>query len=272
MRGKTIMLFNRLAWLLALTLGFLGVVACMAGVYAVWSVGSRFERANDKVFAMIDNGLESSKDRVRGVQMRVKESKITSTEISQTLRDWGTGKAKERLVAQSNIESRAEKLAGHLQTADSWLETSAESIRSVQQLLEVANSIGAPLDPASLEEVLEKLTSLRSTLQQTERTVDGIREFAVNKEGESEENRLSRVTKLLGRILVTISEIDTRLEEVVTRLSELRSDARQLKDRFSSYILLATICGYLVLAWIAAGQAALFLCGWKNCCRSRSSA
>jgi DNA repair ATPase RecN len=264
------MFFNRVVGLLALAFGFLGVVACMAGVYAVWSVGSRLERANNKTFAMIDKGLESSKVRVGGVQMRVEEAKITTTEIGRTLRDWSTGKAKERLVSQRDIESRAEKLAGRLQTADSWFETSAESIRSVQQFLDLGNSIGVPLDPASLEEMLETLTSLRSTLQQTERTVDGIREFAANKEGESEENRLSRVTKLLGRILVTIGDIDTCLEETETRLSELQADARQMKDRISDYILLTTIGGYLVLALIAAGQSALCLCGWKNCCRRRS--
>ena len=175
-------------------------------------------------------------------------------------------------MSRLEIESRAEKLAGHLQTADSWLETSAESIRSVQQVLELGNSIGAPLDPASLEEVLENITSLRSTLQQTERTVDGIREFTANKEGESEENRLSRVTKLLGRILVTIGEIDTRLEETVTRLSELQADARQLKATTSGYILVTTIGCYVLLAWIAAGQAALCLWGWTNCCPSRPPA
>jgi len=215
--------------------------------------------------------LASAQDRVRSVQKRVRESRITTTEIGQSLRDWGTRKTKERLVSQFEIESRAEKLAGHLQTADSWLEISTESVRSVQQVLELGNSMGASLDPASLEEVLEKLTALRSTLQQSERTVDEIREFAVNK-GESDEKRLSRVTKLLGRIVVTIGEIDTRLEEPVTRLSELQTDARQLKTRISHYIFLTALGGSLVLAWIAAGQAALCLCGWKSCCRSRPSA
>jgi len=266
------MLFKRVVWLLSLAFGFLGVTACMAGVYAVWSLGSRLERGNDKVFAMIDKGLASSQERVRGVQMRVKESKIATTEIDQNLRDRLTKRAKEGLGSQLDIESRAEKLAGHLRTADSWLETSTESIRSVQQVLEVGNSVGAPLDPASLEEVLEKLTTVRSALQQSERTVDQIREFTASKEGESEENRVSRLTKLLGRILVRMGEIDTRLEESVTRLAKLRTAARQLNAGVSSYIMLITIGGYLVLAWIVAGQAALWLCGWKNCCRNRSSA
>jgi hypothetical protein len=266
------MLFKRVVCLLALAFGFLGVAACMVGVYAAWSLGSRLERTNDKVFAMIDKGFASAQDRISSVQERVKESKITTTEIGQSLRDWGTRRAKEGLVSRLEIESRAEKLAGHLQTADSWLETSAESIRSVQQVLELDHSIGAPVDPASLEEVLENIISLRSTLQQAERTVGGIREFAANKEGESEESRLSRVTKLLGRILVTIGEMDTRLQEAVMQLSKLQTDARQLNSTTSVYILVATIGCYAMLAWMAAGQAALCLWGWTNCCPSRPPA
>jgi chromosome segregation ATPase len=265
------MQFRRVAALLALAFGFLGVVACLAGIYVVWLLGSRLEQANKTVFAMVDKGLASAQERVRGVQKRVQESKITSTEIAQRLRDWSARKAEERLVSQFEIESRAEKLAGYLHTADSWLETSIESVRGAQQVLELGNLVGVSVDPTSLEQVVEKLTSLRSTLQQTEETVDGIRKFAANMEGESEENRLSRVTKLVARILLTISELDTRLEEPVTRLSELQTDARQLQARTSNYILLTTIGCYLLLAWIAAGQAALFLCGWKNCCGSRSS-
>jgi len=269
---KTNMHFKRVVGLFGLACGFLGVAACMVGVYAAWSLGCRLERTNDKVFAMIDRGFVSAQDRIRSVQERVDEAKITSTEIGQRLRDWGARRAKAGLVSRIEIESRAEKLAGLLQTADSWLETSAESIRSVQQALELGNSIGAPVDPASLAEVLEKITSLRSTLQQTERTVDGIRDFTASNAAESEENRLSRVTKLLGRILVTIGDIHTRLEEFSTRLSELQAGACQLKATTSAYISVTTIGLYVLLAWIAAGQAALCLWGWTKHCPGRSSA
>ena len=266
------MAFKRVVWLLALAFGFLGVALCMVGLYAAWLLGSWLERTNVKVFAVIDKGLASAQDGVRRVKGRVKESRITSAEIDQSLQDWRKRRAKERPVSRLEIENQAEKLAGHFHTADSWLETSAESIRGVQQVQELGNSIGAPMDPASIEKVLENITSLRTTLQQTERTVDEIREFTADKEGESEENRLSRVTKLLGRILVTIGEIDTRLGASATQLSALQTDAHELKATTSGYILVTTIGCYVLLAWIAAGQAALCLWGWANYCPSRSSA
>jgi hypothetical protein len=266
------MLLKRVMGLVVLAFGLFGVIACMAGVYAVRSLGSRLEGTNDKVFAMIDNGLAAAQDQIRAVQMRVKKSKITTTEIGQGVRDLATRRAKEGIVTRLEIESGAEKLAAYLETADAWLETSAESIRSSQQVLELGNSMGTPLDLASLEEVLENITSLRSTLHQAERTVSGILEFAASTEGELEEDRLSRATTLLGRILMALGEIDTRLQGPVTRLPELQADASRLKTRISNRILLATIGGYLVLAWIAAGQAALCVGGWKKSRRRFSAA
>jgi hypothetical protein len=263
---------KRVAALLALVLGFLGLVACMAGIYIVWRQGAQLQETNEKVFTAVDKGLAFAQDRIRGVQNRLEDSKITSNDVGQRLREWSKTKAKERLVTELEIERRTENLAGHLQTADLWLETTTESIRGVQQVLELAHSVGSQVDPASLAEVLEKLNAIRNTLQQTEATVEDFREFALNDDGEAEENRQARILKLLARTLLMISEIDIRLAESQTRLSELRSNAQDLKATMRNYILLTTIICFLLVAWIAAGQAALFLTGWKNRRQSRSSA
>jgi chromosome segregation ATPase len=265
------MLFKQVVALLALVAGFLGVVACLAGVYPVWLAGSRLDQTNERIFATLDRGLASAQDRVRGVQGRLRESRIRTNEIAQNIRDWSTSKAKERLVSALEIERRAERLAGGLRTTDQWLESLTESIRAIQQLLELEALVGAPVDPASLNNMLEQFTSIRGVLDEVERSINGVREFAVHRPGESEENRLSRVFKLLASMELTAGAIDTRLEDLANRLSQIQADARQLKARITKYILLTILGSYLVLAWIAAGQAALSLCGWKSCCRSRSS-
>lgn len=257
------MAFKRVGALLALALGALGVVACTAGVYGVWLLGCRFETANERVFAALDKRLASTQERVRGVQKRMKEARISTSEITQSLRDWSTGKAEQRLLLQFEIARRAECLASHLRTADSWLETSTESTQAVQNILEFRKLAGGQVDPASLDDVLASLGSLRNTLQQAESKVDEIRAFAAGKGGESEANRLARATKLLGRIVVTIGELDTRLDEPVARLSELRTDTQSLKTTTSNYIHWTTIGCYAILAWIAAGQIALCRCSWQ---------
>ena len=259
------MLFKRAAALLALLFGSLGVVVCAAGIYGVWLFGARLHQANENVFATVDKGLASAEERIAAARNRAKESRITSGEIGDKLRNWSATETKERLASRLEIEARAEKLAGQLETVDLWLETSTESIRGVQRALELAHLAGAQVEPESLNDVLEKVVSLRKTLQQTARTVDVIREFTADKRGGPDENRLLRVTKVVARLLVTIGDLDTRLDEFLARLSKLRTDAQELKAKTSSYILLATIGCYFILGWIGSGQAALCRCGLRRC-------
>jgi hypothetical protein len=266
------MLIKRSMALTALAAGFLGVVACMVAVYPVWLVGSRLARTNERVFVKVDKGLVSAQRGVRRVQKRLRESKVSTKEIAQNLRNWSKNQAKERLVSAVEIERRAEKLAGHLQTAHEWLETATESIRGIQNVLELGAGVGAPVDAISLEKVLEALTSLQDRLQETERSVNAVRELAVNRVGESEENRLSRIFRLLGNTEVIAGAMDDRLEDSLTRLSQVQADAQQWQAWICHYILLTTLAGSMLLAWIAAGQAALCLCGWKTFRRNPSTA
>jgi hypothetical protein len=88
------MIFKRFMALTALAAGFLGVVACMVAVYPVWLVGSRLARTNKRVFVAVDKGLASAQDRVHRVQKRLRESKMSTKEIAQSLRAWSTRKPK----------------------------------------------------------------------------------------------------------------------------------------------------------------------------------
>ena len=266
------MLFKRVVPPFALVAGSLGLVACIAVAYPISLVKARLDRIIENVFVTIDTGLVSAQDRVREVQLRVRESKVRTSEIAPKLRDWRASKAKERFASAVEIKSRVEKIVGRLQTADELLQKSMGSIGNTRQALEWLVLIGVPADSISTEKVLEKLTSTRGKLREIERLIHGVGEFAVNRVGESEDNRLSRLFELLGNTELTAGAIDTPLEDSASRLSQMQADAQHLKTRMSNYILFTAIGGYLVFAWIAAGQAALWLFGWKHCSRSRYSA
>jgi hypothetical protein len=109
------------------------------------------------------------------------------------------------------------------------LETATESIRGIQNVLELGAGVGAPVDAMSLEKVLEALSSLQDRLQETERSVNAIRELAVNRVGESEENRLSRILRLLDNTEVIAGAIDNRSKTrslVCLRCRRMRSSGR----------------------------------------------
>ena len=152
------------------------------------------------------------------------------------------------------------------------LQKATEAIGGIQHVLEWVALIGVPTDSISPEKVLEKLTSTQGKLREIENSINGIGEFTVNRVGESDENRLSRVFQLLANTELTAGAIDARLEDRANRLSQMQADAQELKARISHSILFMTIGSYVVFAWIAVGQAALCLFGWKNYSRRRSSA
>ncbi len=206
--------FKRLLALLTLSLGLLGVVACAAGIALAWSVGSRLNRANENAFDRVNKSLAAVKDRILGVQRRVQELKITTDDVVQGLRNWTQKATSERLVRRLAVAEKAEQLAKGLQQADQWLEMSQVAIQGVQQALELGSSIGAPVDDALAEPLLERLASLRSQLQKASEMVAGIRSRAAAiAKGASLEERIHQAVQLALRVVATLGESDSRLGE-----------------------------------------------------------
>jgi hypothetical protein len=265
------MLFRRLVSLLALTLGSVGLLACMAGIYGVWLLKSRLDQANEKVGVGLDKGLASIQDRVRGAQRRIQDSKISASAMSQQFRDWSAEKARERFVTQLDIEARANRLAGQLQSADAIMESSTDLIQGSREILVIANQLGASVDPVSLDSVLDKLDDARSKLQEAERSVSEMSKLVAVKDGTSGQTRLNRTLKLVTHTLVTIGDIHTRLDQAVTGMSELQTEAQLLTARMSNYIFFAAVVACLLLLWVAAGPAALYVVVRRGWYQNRSS-
>jgi hypothetical protein len=100
------MLFSRVVGTIALVLGLLGLAVCAAGGYAVWRAGARLQHANDRVFALVDQGLGAVEGRVHRIQERAEQSRITADDISMGLRNWADRRAVDR-VASHRGASRA---------------------------------------------------------------------------------------------------------------------------------------------------------------------
>ncbi len=239
-RRVIIMRFKRPLAFFALSLGFLGVIACAAGIAAVWSVGSRLSQTNEKVFDAVDKSLVAVRDRVLKTQRRVQELKITTEDIRESLRNWTRKATSERLASRLAVGEKAEQLVLGLQQADLWLEMSGSSIQGVQQALELGSSMGAPVDSAFVDPLLEKLASLRSQLKKATDTVDGIRMRAAEiADGALPEERIDQAVQLALRVVVTLVEIDSRLGESANKLSEVQTKGQHLKSKTHSCIAIA---------------------------------
>src|SRR3954463_5900089 len=84
----TTMLLRRGVGILAVALGLAGVSACVASAYAVWRVQARLQRANDLAFDAVDRGLTAVQERVPVVRERVRQSKVTTQDVTTLVRRW----------------------------------------------------------------------------------------------------------------------------------------------------------------------------------------
>jgi hypothetical protein len=266
------MSFHRVVGFVALAFGIVGLAGCAAGAYGVWLAWSRLDRVNDRVFDAIDRGLGVVQDRVPVVRQRVRDAKVTTAEITEAVRTRTAKKVQDHVVTQLEVERRIETLSGRLQAADLRLDASTDAVLDVRELIELGESLGAAVNPASSDELLELLASLRGTVQEAERAVEEIRRFVAPGPEESFGDRSARVAKTLARILLTLSDVDRRLDDFAARLSEVRTGARRSQARTSRYILWGSVVCYGLLTWVAAGQAALSRCGWRRRRRGRFAA
>jgi hypothetical protein len=264
-------MLGRVLGLLALALGLAGVAACGAGAYGVWRVQTRLERANDRVFDAVDQGLAAVQDRIPAVQERVRQAQLTTDDLSAALRNWGMREARERIVAKLEVDVRAEQLTGQLLAVEARVDASTMAVRDVRRVLEVGRDLGADVDPSSTDDLLEQLAALDGSLGEARRSVDEVRALA-SPDRETVEERLIRIARVLARILATFVDINARLDRCMVRLTELRAEADRLRARTSRTILLGAVAGYGLLAWVAAGQAALARWGWGRLRGSRPAA
>ena len=117
-------------------------------------------------------------------------------------------------MTKLEIDVRAEQLAGGaLQAVDLRLDASTMAVRDVRQLLELAQGLGANVDPASTDDVLELLARMQGTLNEAEQTVAEVHKVTAP-DRESLEARLARVVKLLVRLVATFGELDSRLDRL----------------------------------------------------------
>jgi hypothetical protein len=250
--------------LLGFLLGLIGVIVCGAAGVVVWMAGSRLREANQAVYERIDETLGTVHGRFLDARTRVQESRVTTEEIQQSLKEVARDRTSKKLETQLEIEKKTETLGRGLQQADLWLQVSSTSLQSVHDALQLGNSIGAPVDPSTIEPLIGKLADLQSQLTQVSELVDGVRERAAAVEsGETRDERIEQAADLALRAVVTFGKVDERLGETADLLVETQKKAQRLSSKTNAYIRAARALIMLLIAWMAAGQFSLGWSGWR---------
>lgn len=260
---------GRLLGLVACLLGLAGTAIGLAGIYGVWWTGSRLDDANHQVVARLDQGVGRVQEQIPLVQIRVEQARITTADMTEAVKAWTSQQALERLVQRVDLSKRTEKLTGQFQIVDLRLEAAGTTLGDVRGLVVLGQSLGLKLDPATLDRLIEQIDTLRGKMQVAERSLDDIRRLAQTVDEDAIRDRRARILEWLGRVLVTLVDVEARLNTFGTILEGYRSDLERLRGNVSRSIRYGEWIGTALLAWGSAGQLCLMRWGW-TCLRRRT--
>jgi uncharacterized membrane protein YiaA len=256
---------------LALILGIVGFVGCIAAIVGVWIGCARLSQTTENLFGKIDQTFIVVRERISRTTERVQKSKITTESIEQALRDWSKREASQRLASLPAIKEKAERLAGIMEQADHLLELSASSTEVAQDILSMGTATGAPMTTEPADRLLEEIGALRSQLAQARELVERIGGLTAEaREEKILEERIYQCVKLSLRLVATLSSLDTQLEKIEGKVSDIQEKVHSFETKTLRRILLISICISLVIAWMATGQVFLCLHGWKSLSEGRT--
>jgi hypothetical protein len=256
---------RRLFTILALGLGLVGTIACIAAIFALWTACARLRGTTEAVFGKISDSLIVVQERSERERNRITESAITAESLASNLRNWTGREASERLALQLNVTEKSDRLRVVLQQADDWLALSRSSAELVQQALSIGNASGAQIDTGFADALIKEIVSLRTKLAEAAEVVGKLHECAAAMgEEETRQERIEQAIPLALRVAATLGSIETRFEKFKSRLSKSQADLQELKNRTLKWIRGAMIAAFLLVAWMAAGQAALCCIAWKG--------
>ena len=250
-------------------LGLLGVIGCAIGIAAAVWVGGRLDRATDRSFAAVQKSLAIARDLVVRSQERARE--MAAEDLGGSLREFGKEQISRELVQRA--DDRAQRMAQRLEQAKVGVETSATSIRTIDQALEPIRAVGGvsadePDDGGGtrLAAAAGRIDDLGVRLERVILTVTDIHQQAATRLEDSagDAELFPRLTRLADGVSAALRQIETRLGEAADRLTDRQASTEKLRLRVHRHIVLAVVGMAVILAWMAAGQAALCAYGWKR--------
>jgi hypothetical protein len=114
-------MWKNILYSLALILGLLGLVGCVAAIVGTWNVNGRANRVIENLFGAVDHSLAAVQQRAGQIRDRVQALKITASDIEEGVKNRAKTVSRERVNSRLGVKEKAEQIASGLQHADHWL-------------------------------------------------------------------------------------------------------------------------------------------------------
>lgn len=255
--------FKRLFGLLVLVLGLVGLIGCIAVLGLASANRARLQHKTTQVFAELDQFLLLVDGRLVQTQKRVNTAKLTTKTIEKTLQGWTTRESRRLLSHRLEVVEKTQYLASALEQADEWLAFS----ESVVELAKRGLSLGQDRQEIakSIDRLVADLAVLRGQIEEAQKLVADLRERIHEFDDEDAVGEhVGQAADLVLRVTVTLDVVDTRLADIRTGVSQTQSQLQEFDGTVRQWITWGVVAVGVLSLWMAAGQVALSLFGWRG--------
>ena len=248
----------------ALIFGYVGLFLCVLGMIFVVVSSRKVDNSNKKIFATLNEILETVEERKNEVRVRFDITVKTVISVKEKLEQWSNDKEKE--VSHEDkiwLDKKLEELLILLSQADQWMELSQSSLQVVNQAIELANSSGASIETTLTKRIFEEVSSVRESLTQLTEEVESIdRQFSVNEKFDINEIILGSVFDFSDKKIASVDIALGHLKTLDNEIIKAKQSLDRYKNKISAWIRNICILMVLIITWMAIGQLSLSTIGW----------
>ncbi len=248
----------------ALIFGYVGLFLCVLGMIFVVVSSRKVDNSNKKIFATLNEILETVEERKNEVRVRFDITVKTVISVKEKLEQWSNDKEEE--VSHEDkiwLDKKLEELLILLSQADQWMELSQSSLQVVNQAIELANSSGASIETTLTKRIFEEVSSVRESLTQLTEEVESIdRQFSVNEKFDINEIILGSVFDFSDKKIASVDIALGHLKTLDNEIAKAKQSLDRYKNKISAWIRNICILMVLIITWMAIGQLSLSTIGW----------
>lgn len=253
---------KRTQYKLSLVAGIVGTLGCLAVLVVVWLAVARIHAATNGLFATAERSLGAIDDRLQKAGERIEALRITGDELASGVRARAEDIARDTAAARLGMADRASQLGNGIEVVDGWLTTSESALQTTSEVLVLLESSGLKVESGGVEKLLADLGELRTELQAASDLVARAQRQLEGGDNEADERQGMRA--LVPRLIATLTSLDARVEGLRAGVQQLASKVGAAKSSVGGWMFSIAAVLSAILLWLAAGQVALAVIGWRG--------
>jgi len=252
---------KRIIGFLAFTLGSVGLVACLAGLIAIWVVRPSALRSSAEALEAADDGLKLVDEKAKTANDLVgKFREVLDPITSKIIRL--ADKAERTPEDEKELKRIQEELAQRLDQVDTIAEVAGTAISLLNRTSRLTRSVRGAADQSAADDSRDASDALSRLPDKLKTLRTSLAKFREDKQVQKEV--VDSVVRLAGDVDKELKQVDSKLQRVRQKSAEFEAEVTELRAAVPGWVNWAAIIGSVILAWMGAGQLALLRCGWAR--------